>query len=89
MFTANEVARTKQPFHAQRRAGKRCSCEPEQALSRDGASLFLFAGAEGRLPTGRLLTWRRCDHLDLLFLWLLLLAIASLLAFGHNDLLLL
>jgi hypothetical protein len=49
--------------------------------------LFLFAGSRGRLPSGSLLAWRRGDDLDLLFLGLLVLAIASLLAFGHNDLL--
>ena len=50
------------------------------------SSLFLFAGTEAWLPTGGLLTWRRGDHLDLLFLGLLLLAISFLLAFGHDNL---
>lgn len=49
--------------------------------------LFLFAGSEGRLPCRALLAWRGGNDLGLLFLGLLRFPIASLLAFGHVDLL--
>src|SRR6516162_1154362 len=51
--------------------------------------LFLFAGREVRLPSRRraLLAWGSGDCLDLFFLRLLLLPIASLFAFGHVNLL--
>ena len=51
--------------------------------------LFLFAGREVRLPSRRraLLAWGGGDCLDLFFLRLLLLPIASLLTSGHVSLL--
>src|ERR1700736_452461 len=50
------------------------------------ASLFLFAGTEGWLPSRGLLARRRSNCLDLLFFGFLGLPIALLLAFGHADL---
>src|SRR6516162_7082220 len=51
--------------------------------------LFLFVGREVRLPSRRraLLAWGSGDCLDLFFLGLLLLPIASLFASGHVNLL--
>ena len=49
----------------------------------DDVLLFLFAGADCRLPCGGLLTWSGSNCLDLLLFGLLGFPIAPLLAFGH------
>jgi hypothetical protein len=49
--------------------------------------LLLFVGGKGRLPCRSLSAGRGGNCLDLLFFWLLQLTIASLLTFGHSDLL--
>ena len=51
----------------------------------DDVLLFLFAGADCRLPCGGLLAWSRSNCLDLLLFGLLGFPIAPLLAFGHAD----
>ena len=51
--------------------------------SRPATLLFLFARTQSRLPSTGLLAWCSGNDLDLLFLGLLRLAIASLLTFGH------
>ena len=51
----------------------------------DDVLLFLFAGADCRLPCGGLLTWSRSNCLDLLLFGLLGFPVASLLALGHAD----
>ena len=49
----------------------------------DDVLLFLFAGADCRLPGGGLLTWSGSNCLDFLLFGLLGFPIAPLLAFGH------
>ena len=51
----------------------------------DDVLLFLFAGADCRLPCGDLLTWSGSNCLDFLLFGLLGFPIAPLLAFGHAD----
>jgi hypothetical protein len=51
----------------------------------DDVLLFLFAGADCRLPCSGFLTWSRSNCLDLLLFGLLGFPVASLLAFGHAD----
>jgi hypothetical protein len=65
----------------------KCAC-PVRPSDADVAvaSLFLFAGTEGWLPSRGLLARRRSNCLDLLFFGFLGLPIALLLAFGHADL---
>jgi hypothetical protein len=60
---------------------------PRQSVRFRESFLLLFAGSEGRLPSCCLLAWRGGNYLDLLFFRFLGFPIASLLTFGHVDLL--
>ena len=65
--------------------GRPCAREAENEvrLAKGRRTLFLLAGAQGRLPAAGLLARRCRNHLDLLLLGFLGLPIISLLAFGH------